>query len=860
LFQWHHQPFAYFDNYSPLSPGGQAHLQDETNFFTDLSGGNMPAVSFIKPLGPDNEHPGYTNLLQGQQHVASIVQTIQNSPDWAHTAIIITYDENGGRWDHVTPEAVNGPWGDGTRVPTIVISPFAKKSFVDHKQHDTLSILKTIEERFNLPSLNNPGNYDAKASDLLSSFNFKQNHSLIVSVDGLRQADVSDPNLGADLTNIHALQSGGISYTNALTTKPSDSFPGALAYLTGATAKTTGVYYDDSYDPSLLPPLAAGGGSTPGTETQYAENVDYNSNFIGGGDATTGTTGADGNADVSSIDPTQLPRDPNTGNPVYPHSFVKVNTIFNVAHDAGFATAYSDKHPAYDIANGPAGNGVDEFFSPEINSLGALLDATTHLTVNADALLAIVAAGGTVDLSKYQLVDGSSSGIFSDPYSAGDPNFQANLELLTNNTLLTEKYDDFKVQALINEIDGKNPLGTANAPVPNLFGMNFQAVSVAEKYVGGGIDLVNGQEVVSNILHHALSHTDASIGRLVNELAAQHLYDSTAIFLTAKHGQDPRIGHGTLVSDKILPGVINSSGIDTVAQNTADDVQLLWLTNNDQTTVGQTAALLQNFIQTQMVPVYVYPSPTAKMVPASQVYDRVLWGASLQAAGLGSPGGRTPDIIVTMRAGHINVGGNPAKKYTFKRAEHGGFVEDDRHVPIIVSGGLVPAQDRGLVQQDRAFTTQIAVSALEALGVDPSQLQGAVIEETQPLTISSDNQGTIAQNGQGSDTATRVLSDSGHGQGDRSANNMLAGALVVRLTNLNQGVTLESANVMINGTANNLAIGSDSTGNPTVAIPGPVVSTLAQGQSSPGITLRFVNPSGKHVSFDAEVFSDPFLV
>jgi phospholipase C len=166
LFQWHHQPFAYFDNYAPLSPGGLAHLQDENNFFADLSGGNLPAVSFIKALGPENEHPGYTDLLLGQQHVADIVHAIQNSPDWASTAIIITYDENGGRWDHVAPTQ-RDQWGDGNRVPTIIISPFARRGYVDHTQHDTLSILKTLEDRFGLQPLNQR---DANATSLASNF------------------------------------------------------------------------------------------------------------------------------------------------------------------------------------------------------------------------------------------------------------------------------------------------------------------------------------------------------------------------------------------------------------------------------------------------------------------------------------------------------------------------------------------------------------------------------------------------------------------------------------------------------------------------------------------------------------------
>ena len=192
-FQWHHQPLAYDNNFAPFlydpttgkfvvnnSPttfnaDGSKHLTDENNFFDDLSTGNLPAVSFIKQIGEDNEHPGYASLLEGQQSTADIVHAIQNSPDWAHTAIIITYDENGGRWDHVISPDNNGIWGDGTRVPTIVISPYSKKGFVDHTEHDTLSILKTIEQRFNLPALNS---LDANASSLASDFQLTPHASI----------------------------------------------------------------------------------------------------------------------------------------------------------------------------------------------------------------------------------------------------------------------------------------------------------------------------------------------------------------------------------------------------------------------------------------------------------------------------------------------------------------------------------------------------------------------------------------------------------------------------------------------------------------------------------------------------------
>jgi len=174
LFQWHHQAFAYFDHFAPWLPNGQrnplsaAHLQDEHDFFLDLQNGSLPAVSFIKPLGPDNEHPGYASLLQGQQHVADIVHAVQNSDYWKHTLIIVTYDEHGGRWDHVAPPVVDG-WGVGERVPGILIGPLVKRHFVDHTQYETDSILSLIENRFDVKPL---GIHDAKANPFSNSFAF----------------------------------------------------------------------------------------------------------------------------------------------------------------------------------------------------------------------------------------------------------------------------------------------------------------------------------------------------------------------------------------------------------------------------------------------------------------------------------------------------------------------------------------------------------------------------------------------------------------------------------------------------------------------------------------------------------------
>jgi phospholipase C len=169
-FQFHHQAFAFYSNYADGTPGRAAHLKDESDYYTDVASGSLPAVTFIKPLGPNNEHPGYATLITGQQHVADLVATIQNSPYWNDTAIIITYDEHGGRWDHVAPPT-NDKWGPGSRVPAIIISPFARKGFVDHTGYETTSILKLIEERWNLPSLNDR---DAKSGDLQTAFDFSQ--------------------------------------------------------------------------------------------------------------------------------------------------------------------------------------------------------------------------------------------------------------------------------------------------------------------------------------------------------------------------------------------------------------------------------------------------------------------------------------------------------------------------------------------------------------------------------------------------------------------------------------------------------------------------------------------------------------
>lgn len=168
LFQYHHQPFVYFANYADGTPGRAAHLKDEADFVAAAKGGTLPAVSFVKPAGVDNEHPNYADVLTGELHAMDLVNAVRGGPNWQDTAIIVTYDENGGFWDHVPPPSVDR-WGPGTRVPTIVISPFAKHGYVDSTVYDTTSIAALIEHRYNLAPL---GARDAAAADLTNAFDF----------------------------------------------------------------------------------------------------------------------------------------------------------------------------------------------------------------------------------------------------------------------------------------------------------------------------------------------------------------------------------------------------------------------------------------------------------------------------------------------------------------------------------------------------------------------------------------------------------------------------------------------------------------------------------------------------------------
>jgi len=155
-FQFHHQAFNYYKNFAPGTAERAKHLKDGGMaggaFLEAVDAGKLEQVAFYKPQGNLNEHPGYANVKSGDEHIADVIAHLEKSPQWQHMVVIVTYDENGGFWDHVAPPK-GDRWGPGTRIPAIIVSPFAKKGHVDHTRYDTTSILRLITKRFDLPVL-----------------------------------------------------------------------------------------------------------------------------------------------------------------------------------------------------------------------------------------------------------------------------------------------------------------------------------------------------------------------------------------------------------------------------------------------------------------------------------------------------------------------------------------------------------------------------------------------------------------------------------------------------------------------------------------------------------------------------------
>lgn len=534
-------------------------------------------------------------------------------------------------------------------------------------------------------------------------------HVLLISIDGMHAVDfqncangIAGINNGAPYCpNLASLGTHGINYVAANTSKPSDSFPGLMNIVTGATPRTMGVYYDVAYDRSLDGPKVATaynngpGTCTPNTTptgftTEYDEGIDYDYTKLNGGAPGAGLT--DGG--IASINPNRLDRDPSKGcSPVFGWQFVRTNTIFGVVHKAGGYTAWSDKHPSYSSVAGQDGPSVlDDYYSPEINS-------------NVIALPNVTAPNGT-------------------PCSSiPDPN--SDLTAWTNSFLNIQCYDTLKVNAILNEIDGKTHLG-AHAKTPTLFGMNFQAVSVGEKLIeagpGNGGYTDAAATPTTNLLGE-IQFVDDSIGEMISHLRNRGLLSSTLIIITAKHGQspiDPNIYQATpgknnsglspaTVIANNLPAAMppSENPLGTGIGATEDDVSLLWLTNTSFTNAA--VSLLEQNKDTIKLGQLFY-GPTVALN-----YDTPGLGPNLDP--------RTPDIIVTPNVGVTYTGSNA------KLMEHGGFAHDDTNVMLLVSN---PSFRPNTVFAE-VGTLQIAPTILNALGLDANQLDGVRLEGTTSL-------------------------------------------------------------------------------------------------------------------------------
>jgi hypothetical protein len=525
---------------------------------------------------------------------------------------------------------------------------------------------------------------------------------LLVSIDGMHAADFENCAKGISTVNngdpycpaLAALSKTGVNYVAASTSKPSDSFPGLTAIVTGGSPALTGVYYDVAYSRNYDAPATttgngvAAGPCTPyaaptGTTTEYEEGIDIDKTKLNGG--APGASLTDGG--LNSIDPKKLPRDPNNGcNPVFPWVFVRTNSIFSVIHKAGGYAAWSDKHPAYSsVASGLGPAALDDFYAPEINST-------------------------VVGLPSVKTPTGISCSTVPDPSS--------DTTAWTNSFQNIQCYDQLKVNAILNEIDGMDHLGRKKTAVPTIFGMNFQAVSVGQKLIeasnsttGGYLDAAGTPTAA---LLGEIKFVDASIGAWVSELKSQGLYNSTLIVITAKHGQSP------IDSSRYVSQLINGTSPVTLLSNagfipdsestnnptgigpTEDDVSLIWLKSSADTEAS-VKILEDNASATGIGLGQIYYGPTVALNFNDPTVDP-----------------RTPDIIVTPNIG-VTYSGSKAKL-----SEHGGFSHDDTNVMLLLSNPSF----RSKTVHAEVGTAQVAPTILKVLGINPSELNAVRVQGT----------------------------------------------------------------------------------------------------------------------------------
>jgi hypothetical protein len=483
-------------------------------------------------------------------------------------------------------------------------------------------------------------------------------HVLLISVDGMHALDLTNYVAGHPNSTFAFLQSQGVTYENASTSDPSDSFPGLASLVTGATPSLAGLWYDDSYNRNLIAPSNSGSGcpGTPGTEVNLSEFLDYDSSRLDAG---------------GGIDPGNLPRDPKTCAPIYPHQYIRVNTIFNVAHNVGLYTAWSDKHPAYEWVKGPTANGVNDLFTPEVNSVAVPVPVVTPTL-------------------------GACFPTLPDPANTGD---------WTKSTFNIQCYDQIKVNAIINQIDGKTSDGMSTAPVPAIFGMNFQAVSVGQKLKSGGYTDALG--TASANLQQDLDFVDQSLGAMVAEIQKQGLWPNTMIIVAAKHGQSAiQRSKLTPIDPANIPTIVGSS----YAFDISDDASLIWLNDQSQT-ASVVATLSQTANQATLGIQEIFAGPSLRTKYGDPVKDD-----------------HVPDILLKENTGVVFTTGS-------KIAEHGGSNEDDVHTVLIVSR----KGDQSIKTKLPVTNYQVAPTILRALGLSLAGLDAYRYEQVQPLPLAPIN-------------------------------------------------------------------------------------------------------------------------
>ena len=506
-------------------------------------------------------------------------------------------------------------------------------------------------------------------------------HVLLISVDGMHAVDFQNCATGLAgvnggqpyCPNLLNLSHQGYTYTEASTSRPSDSFPGLTAIVTGASPATTGAFYDVSYDRALSPPAKTtpygiiGGQTlcpgTVGTQVGNDEEIDIDLTKLDAG---------------GGIDPGYLPRDPRNGcAPVYPHSFIHVNTMFEVVRENGGYTAWADKHQSYELVKGRSGQGVNDFWAPEINSIPVALNVPRVPSVNCNPL--------------------------------PDPTTVSASNAYTDSFANVRCYDAYKVQGILNEIDGKDHSGQTQTRVPALFGMNFQAVSVGQKLVEKSIGVTGGYldaaGTPSAALAQQIQFVDTTIGQMVHELAARGLIESTAIIVTAKHGQSPIDPKSVLRIPHDDPTKSPPSSLLNTVQALEDDTALLWLTDRSPAGLAAAVAKLE-----------------ANRVTIGADGGEIYYGPQLSLL-YNTSDSRTPDIIVQPKIGVVYTGG--AKKIS----EHGGFAHDDTNVLMLVSNTHLTAHRYTTQVQ----TAQVAPTVLRLLGLDPQKLDAVRAEGTEVL-------------------------------------------------------------------------------------------------------------------------------